>query len=78
MSNTNNKIDNIYTENILMQLEDITDSLSLVSSYTDERSNYAQVHGIIEVIKRDLLNLQVKISELLANDGQIRESIENE
>lgn len=78
MSNINHEVDNIYNEDILMQFEDIVDSLTLVSSYTDERSNFAEIHGIIEVIKRDCLNLQVKISELFIKDNHVRENEENE
>lgn len=59
--------DNVYQEDLLMQLEDIVDSLTLVCQFTDEKSNLSEVHGIIEVIKRDTLNLQVKLSNLLVN-----------
>ncbi|MFR7592395.1 MAG: hypothetical protein ACLUVC_13190 [Longibaculum sp.] len=78
MSNINHDVDNIYIENVLMQFEDVVDSLTLVSSYTDERSNFAEIHGIIEVIKRDCLNLQVKISELFIQDNHVKEIKENE
>lgn len=69
--------DSIYQEDLLMQLEDIVDSLTMVCNFTDEKSNLSEVHGIIEVIKRDTLNLQVKLSKLLTSDSIKMEDIKN-
>lgn len=70
--------DSVYKENLLMQLEDIVDALCLVCNFTDEKSNLSEVHGIIEVIKRDTLNLQVKLSNLLISDNKKKEDKESE
>lgn len=69
--------DSIYQEDLLMQLEDIVDSLTMVCNFTDEKSNLSEVHGIIEVIKRDTLNLQVKLSKLLTSDSIKMEDTKN-
>lgn len=65
MTQLNDKIDVTYIEDLMMQHEDIVDSLSVLADYTDNKSQFSELHGMIEVLKRDALNLNSKLAVLL-------------
>lgn len=69
MTKLNDKIDVTYLEDLMMQQEDVIDSLSVLASYTDEKSQFSEIHGMIEVLKRDSLNFSSKLAKLLIEDS---------